>query len=869
MRRTLPLWLFAVIFFMAALLVGASDRMITADAAGRARPSPTPDGLGPAPGSPSSNVPQIPPMPDLIVEQVEIQPSNPTIGEQVLIQVYIKNQGDGDVPLNPPQNFWTDLYIDPDVVPIRLFQEGQYSWGCQAYWFPAGGEYILTAYHTFTEVKDFILYVQVDTDGQVPESDENNNVLGPIHVSVNAPDKWVQETHQDFQMGMASNMDISHPDGVLRLGIFWEPHTEPEVYYPDVQVDNPPSPPSHPNNVNQIKPDLTGDGNQRLFAVWEDGRNGGVLNRDIYFSRSDDGGQTWTDDIRVNDDSGSVNQLDPAIAYDRTRNRIYVVWQDGRNTDYDIYFAYSDDYGDTWSTNERISFDPPNSPTADQMNPSIAVGPSGSVYVVWQDQRNGNDDIYLARADYVGGNLVWVDGDNDGTPDNYFVTDDPDMRWQNQVAPSIAVQRSRTGSDRVYVVWEDWRAPEHPEIYVSVSCDQGRTFGIDVPVVEPAGQSYRVEPTIAVGLFEGGTITEPIFIHDIHVAWQEGQGDEADVYWTYAEVDFIKLNPCSWPYELYFEAPQQINGFVLDSDYVLPPDAASAWPIEPSWQGQPSLVLATETDSTMCHADSTEAYTRGVFIAWSDARTFDDWRYEIHIRRIASPGGHGGYEPCEDSHTGVLNDNAKLDSYRDDPDLYTDFKPAATGQFHPQIYRADNGRIYVIWDDDRWNDPMGVGVRDRDVFIAWTGIVTEAVYISPVFDSGASDTTWYVLSWWAATEHGDELFLQTRFGNNPDPPQEDIAANGWTRWTGNPSDHHLNCTAGAGCYYDAPGRHIVDENGNDWLTGMGTYRYIQYKVIIRRVNSRCYCPFKTALSRVTIYYDGPDRLFLPIVLRNR
>jgi hypothetical protein len=96
-------------------------------------------------------------------------------------------------------------------------------------------------------------------------------------------------------------------------------------------------------------------------------------------------------------------------------------------------------------------------------------------------------------------------------------------------------------------------------------------------------------------------------------------------------------------------------------------------------------------------------------------------------------------------------------------------------------------------------------------------------------------------------------------GDDPYPPQEDISTTHWTRWSGNPSSPYLGCDAGAGCYYDAPGRHIVDADGVDWPQR----RYIQYKVIIRDYlgyNTRL-----TALSQVTIYYKGLYETYLPII----
>jgi hypothetical protein len=880
MKKTALALTCLALLLLAALILGAGLSVAqTGVPLHDPRPSPTPDGLGPAP-APAAAAPDVPPMPDLVVTSIEVYPSTPIINEPASIQVTIKNQGAVDVPLG--NNFYTDLYVDPSVVPIQLFQTGVYSWGVQAYWLPADGSFTLATTLVFTDVRVYALWAQVDTDAQVAEANENNNVLGPVHVQVVAPNTLVQQTHQDFQMGMASNMDLSHPDGVMRRGIFLEPSTEPptmpHVYRPDAMINDVTGTWTVPysyTTVNQVKPALTGDGAGKLFAAWEDGRNGGVYNRDIFFAYKDVASTTWGSNVRINsDDTG--NQVSPDLAYDATRKRLYVVWQDGRHgpDDYDIYFAYSQDYGNTWQGHQMISRLANGDPSlANQMNPSIAMGPSGAIYVVWQDRRNGNDDIYLARS--FDGGTSWNGAlDPNLPPENYFVTDDPDMTAQNQVNPSVDVQEDYPlGRDIVYVCWEDWRVAGHPEIYVADSADGGQTFGIDIPVTEPGGASYRVEPSIAVGLFVSATVTETqVFMHDIHVAWQEGQGDEADVYWAYARRTYVPpFFTCPWPRDFCFEAPQKVNGFVIDSRYVQPPDPGPTWPTDPSWQGQVDLALASEYDFTWCHADSTEVYSRGAYIVWSDASSFDSWRYELQTRRVAAQDGYSSYETCEDSSTGVLNDNAKLYPYRDNPDMqvYELYKPAATRQANPSIYRDDTG-VYVAWDDDRWDDPLRSGtVRNRDVFFAQMGISADAIYVSPVLDAHA-EAQWYVLSWWAATDHYDDLVLQTRFGISgaKSPPHEDVAANGWTKWTGNPSSTYLGCEAGAGCYYDAPGRHIVDPDGKEWIGCSGvncpeSYRYIQYKVIMRYTHS-----FRTALSQVKIYYKGANRVYLPIVIKN-
>lgn len=824
------------------------------------RPTPTPD--APLPPGPLV-LPDTPPLPDLIVTSIEVEPGTPAINEPAIIRVTIANVGTRDV--QPGNNFYVDLYIDPSVVPIQLGQDGEYAWGAQGYWLPKGASYTLFTTWTFNDVKSYSLYAQVDTDGTVAEENENNNVTGPVEVTVAAPDKVAYQSHESFQLGMASNLDISHPSGVIRRGIFAEPSSEPDVYQPDDMINDITGTISGgavlPTTVNQIHPFMLGDGENRMFAIWEDGRNGGVFNRDIYFSRSDDLGQTWGPDIRVNDDpiGNTVNQVSPALAYDAVNDRLYAAWQDGRGGNYNIYVAYSTNGGSTWSTNVRINDD---LGTAAQMNPVISVEPllSPNVYVVWQDKRNGNDDIYLARSGNLG--VTWSE--------NTFVTDDPGITLQDQAAPAIDIDTFGV----VYVCWEDWRDPVHPDIYCSRSWDEGLTFGIDVPVTYPEqGTSYRVEPSMVVSLTRTmeeeiivpGEITTwvPITITNIHVAWQEGQGDEADIYYAYAIYDWTDPEMCPYPYDFCFKSPLRVDGFVIDSQYALPADPRPIWDIESSWQGQVSLTPAAQRDWTYCHASSDVTYSLGVYVAWADAASYDDWRYEIQTRRIASPMGQGkSFETCEDHNTGVLNDNAKLYAYRDNIDIYRLFQPAATRQANPSIWAALPEYptfavpIYVAWDDDRWDKPLDPStVRNRDVFMAKTRFGYDVgIFISPVID-GRGVSKWFALSWWGATEHYGDLLFQTRFGTTAYPPQSDVAANGWTRWTGNPSSTYLGCTAGTGCYYDAPGRHIVGPSGTDWPD----YRYIQYKVIITGYDRL------TAVSQVILHYKGPNVIFVPVV----
>ena len=68
--------------------------------------------------------------------------------------------------------------------------------------------------------------------------------------------------------------------------------------------------------------------------------------------------------------------------------------------------------------------------SANKLHPSLVISDGGYIYVAWQDQRNGNDDIYFSRSNNGGAN--WLQP-------NTFVTDDPETSVQMQRSPSISL----------------------------------------------------------------------------------------------------------------------------------------------------------------------------------------------------------------------------------------------------------------------------------------------------------------------------------------------------------------------------------------------------------------------------------------------
>lgn len=100
----------------------------------------------------------------------------------------------------------------------------------------------------------------------------------------------------------------------------------------------------------------------RLYLVYASNSPAGNGNKpDIFCRYSTDFGVTWSSPVTVNDDANSQNhnQWHPSIWCDVQTGRLYVKWMDTRDTPTSdsayIYASYSDDGGQTFVENQRVS----------------------------------------------------------------------------------------------------------------------------------------------------------------------------------------------------------------------------------------------------------------------------------------------------------------------------------------------------------------------------------------------------------------------------------------------------------------------------------------------------------------------------------
>lgn len=154
---------------------------------------------------------------------------------------------------------------------------------------------------------------------------------------------------------------------------------------------------------------------------------------DVHFSRSTDGGQTWSPPVRINDDPAGSNNWQwfgtLSVAPD---GRIDVVWNDTRNAvggyDSELFYSFSTDGGLSWSPDEPISpaFDPnigwPNQNKIGDYYHMISDRLGADL--AWSATFNGEQDVYYLRIgdrdcnDNGVGDSTEADGDGDGIIDD-------------------------------------------------------------------------------------------------------------------------------------------------------------------------------------------------------------------------------------------------------------------------------------------------------------------------------------------------------------------------------------------------------------------------------------------------------------------
>ena len=256
--------------------------------------------------------------------------------------------------------------------------------------------------------------------------------------------------------------------------------------------------------------------NGELYVVYAQANLNANYYSELYFSKSVDGGRTWSGtagDYIINANDGqsvyqSINKKYIDIDVD-SEGRIFIVWCE----DYDysdireIMVIYSTDDGDTW---ENSTADVPISYVSrvglDANNPSIAVDPDDNLHVVWHQKSdlvyNRYEILYSRSTDH---GLTWTGQ----TTDREISFRDALSAWD----PDIDID----GRGDIFVVWnEDVESGSYDQLLFGKSTDGGITFS-----------SQYADKTASLEFKETGNAAIHIdALNNIHIVYKGSFGDD-------------------------------------------------------------------------------------------------------------------------------------------------------------------------------------------------------------------------------------------------------------------------------------------------------------------------------------------------------
>jgi hypothetical protein len=271
---------------------------------------------------------------------------------------------------------------------------------------------------------------------------------------------------------------------------------------------------SHFQDKSSIAIDNTaGLGSGFVYACWDDR---GTSNIGVFFSRSLDGGLTFTTPVRLATfGTGFATGCQVRVA---PNGDVLVVWTKG--DDLSLNVIRSRDWGMTFGPIVHITGtiltgtfkicggaggvgeggqegEGPGSEVRPTLNgdirtfnwPSFAINPTtGSLHIVWNDGRRGNADIFYVRSD-------------DGTTWSAPVRLNDDTSATDQFQPALAFTRQGLLRAAWYDRRQDPQGNLMTDVYSATSADDGQTFAANERITDQSFGIPALDPNFDPGMF--------------------------------------------------------------------------------------------------------------------------------------------------------------------------------------------------------------------------------------------------------------------------------------------------------------------------------------------------------------------------------
>ncbi len=241
------------------------------------------------------------------------------------------------------------------------------------------------------------------------------------------------------------------------------------------------------NTADQTEPDIAVGGQNTVYIVWTDIRNGQT---DLYGAASNAG--PWANVPIVTSTSA---QTDPVLAAEPGGSCLHLVWVDNAGGDQDIYYASLAGLPGSPVTGRSIVDDTSG---ANQTSPAVACGPNGTAFACWQDSRHadtGTDaDLYFVELKSGSAGTNVLVGDNNTNSGQ----SQPSLGANLYGHPYVIWSDDRDQQMQVYYAAGTFIDPE-PLDYRLVTATSGATVGTDPAAISKAEDVSIVVPPGACG----------------------------------------------------------------------------------------------------------------------------------------------------------------------------------------------------------------------------------------------------------------------------------------------------------------------------------------------------------------------------------
>ncbi len=213
------------------------------------------------------------------------------------------------------------------------------------------------------------------------------------------------------------------------------------------------------STMNQLNPQIASDGAGGAIITWEDNRNG---NWDIYAQRVNQNGLKLWGDLGVQVSTSTRDDVSPQVTTDGAGGAI-ITWKFLNSGSSNVIYAGRVSAAGTlsWSFAANTCY------TSIQQNPQIVSDGANGAIITWEDNRNGDWDIYASRVNLSGyvwasaGAKVSIDTKDDMSPQ--IVSDGANgavITWKNIISatePNIMAARMSAAGTRL---WREWPVGE-------------------------------------------------------------------------------------------------------------------------------------------------------------------------------------------------------------------------------------------------------------------------------------------------------------------------------------------------------------------------------------------------------------------------